>query len=456
MTSVTQDLIASSGDEVIFGLGATGLSCARFLHREGRRFTVIDTRSAPPELATLQREMPEVAVFAGDIPEAIVTRGGEWVVSPGIALEDPLVQRAVAAGAEVVGDIDIFMRAARAPVVGITGSNAKSTVTALLGEMAIEAGLNVGVGGNLGTPALDLLADERELYVLELSSFQLERAGDLGLTVATVLNISPDHLDRHGTLPRYHQAKHRIFRGCKKAVINRDDPLTLPLLAAAVPVISWRLREPELGGFGLRVVDGVETLCFGFEALMPVTELGIQGRHNVANALAAFALGRAAGLPLDPMVAAAQRFQGLPHRCQLVAEVAGVAFVNDSKGTNVGATVAALEGLSSNGNVVLIAGGVGKGQDFRQLRNALQAHCKALVLIGEAAAEIEAAVGDAVTVVHATDMTNAVARARALAATGDVVLLSPACASFDMFSGYPARGAAFIAAVESQTQGVGA
>lgn len=456
MTSVTQDLIASSGDEVIFGLGATGLSCARFLHREGRRFTVLDTRSAPPELATLQREMPEVAVFAGDIPEAIVTRGGEWVVSPGIALEDPLVQRAVAAGAEVVGDIDIFMRAARAPVVGITGSNAKSTVTALLGEMAIEAGLNVGVGGNLGTPALDLLADERELYVLELSSFQLERAGDLGLAVATVLNISPDHLDRHGTLPRYHQAKHRIFRGCKKAVINRDDPLTLPLLAAAVPVISWRLREPELGGFGLRVVDGVETLCLGFEALMPVTALGIQGRHNVANALAAFALGRAAGLPLDPMVAAAQRFQGLPHRCQLVAEVAGVAFVNDSKGTNVGATVAALEGLSSNGNVVLIAGGVGKGQDFRQLRNALQAHCKALVLIGEAAAEIEAAVGDVVTVVHATDITNAVASARALAATGDVVLLSPACASFDMFSGYPARGAAFIAAVESQTQGVGA
>jgi UDP-N-acetylmuramoylalanine--D-glutamate ligase len=365
------------------------------------------------------------------------------------------VQRAVAAGAEVVGDIDLFMRAARAPVVGITGSNAKSTVTALLGEMAIEAGLNVGVGGNLGTPALDLLADERELYVLELSSFQLERAGDLGLAVATVLNISPDHLDRHGTLPRYHQAKHRIFRGCKKAVINRDDPLTLPLLAAAVPVISWRLREPELGGFGLRVVDGVETLCFGFEALMPVTALGIQGRHNVANALAAFALGRAAGLPLDPMVAAVQRFQGLPHRCQLVAEVAGVAFVNDSKGTNVGATVAALEGLSSNGNVVLIAGGVGKGQDFRQLRNALQAHCKALVLIGEAAAEIEAAVGDVVTVVHATDMTDAVARARALAATGDVVLLSPACASFDMFSGYPARGAAFIAAVESQTQGVG-
>lgn len=453
---MTQDLIASSGDEVIFGLGATGLSCARFLHREGRRFTVIDTRSAPPELAALQREMPEVAVFAGDIPDAIVTRGGEWVVSPGIALEDPLVERAVAAGAEVIGDIDLFMRAARAPVVGITGSNAKSTVTALLGEMALEAGLNVGVGGNLGTPALDLLAEERELYVLELSSFQLERAGDLGLAVATVLNVSADHLDRHGTLPRYHQAKHRIFRGCHKAVINRDDPLTLPLLAADVPVISWRLREPELGGFGLRLLDGVETLCFGFEALLPVTALGIKGRHNVANALAAFALGRAAGLPLDPMVAAAQRFPGLPHRCQLVAEAGGIRFVNDSKGTNVGATVAALEGLASKGNVVLIAGGVGKGQDFRQLRNALQAHCKALVLIGEAAAEIETAVDDVVSLQHATDMSDAVARATGLAGTGDVVLLSPACASFDMFSGYPARGEAFVAAVQSRIREGGA
>jgi len=449
MATVTQDLIASSGDEVIFGLGATGLSCARFLHRQGRRFTVIDTREVPPELATMQREMPEVPVFAGTIPDAIITRGGEWVVSPGIALEDPLVVRALEAGAEVVGDIDLFMRAARAPVVGITGSNAKSTVTALLGEMARQAGLDVGVGGNFGTPALDLLAEDRELYILELSSFQLERAGDLGLVVAAVLNISADHLDRHGTLPRYHQAKHRIFRGCHKAVVNRDDPLTLPLLAADVPVISWRLREPELGGFGLRELAGIETLCFGFEPLLPVAELGIKGRHNVANALAAFALGHGAGLSLDAMVTAAKRFPGLPHRCQQVAEANGIRFVNDSKGTNVGATIAALQGLASDRNVVLIAGGVGKGQDFRQLRSALQVHCKALVLIGEAAALIEDSVDDVVSLQHAAAMDDAVALAAGLAVAGDVVLLSPACASFDMFSGYPARGDAFVAAVES-------
>ncbi len=446
---MTQDLIASSGNVVVVGLGATGLSCVRHLQRQGQRCCVIDTRDEPPGLAVLRRELPEVPVFAGEIPDAVRDGGGEWVVSPGIALDDPLLERARAAGADIVGDIDLFMREARAPVVGITGSNAKSTVTALLGEMAVEAGLNVGVGGNLGTPALDLLAPECELYVLELSSFQLERAGQLGLAVATVLNISADHLDRHGTLPRYHQAKHRIFRGCRKAVANPDDPLTLPLLAADVPMISWRLREPELGGFGLRDVGATETLCFGFEPLLPVAELGISGRHNVANVLAAFALGYAAGLSLDAMIATARRFAGLPHRCQPVAEIAGVRFINDSKGTNIGATAAALEGLARGRNVVLLAGGVGKGADFRQLRPAVEAHCKALVLLGEAAAELQRCLQDVAPVQLAADMAEAVRLAAAQASAGDVVLLSPACASFDQFSGYPARGDAFVAAVRT-------
>ncbi|PLW83384.1 UDP-N-acetylmuramoyl-L-alanine--D-glutamate ligase [Kineobactrum sediminis] len=445
-----QGLIASSGGGVIFGLGVTGLSVARHWYRQGLRFTVIDTRAAPPELATLNREMPEVPVFAGDIPESVITAGGEWIVSPGIALDAPLVQRAIAAGAVIMGDIDLFMREAQVPVVGITGSNAKSTVTALLGAMAGEAGLNVGIGGNLGTPALDLLAAERELYVLELSSFQLERAGDLGLAVATVLNVSADHLDRHGSLQHYHQAKHRIFRGCLKAVVNRDDPLTLPLVAASVPVISWRLREPELGAFGLRNVDGTETLCFGFEPLLAATDLGMAGRHNVANALAAFALGHAAGLPMAAMVTAARTFRGLPHRCQVVTERNGVRFVNDSKGTNPGATVAALNGLAAGEHtVILIAGGVAKGADFGSLRPAVQAHCKALVLLGEASAELEQSLGDIVTCYRAGDMADAVAQAEAVARRGEVVLLSPACASFDMFEGYAARGDAFVRAVQS-------
>ena len=450
---MTQGLIASSGDEVVFGLGATGLSCARFLHRNGRRFVVIDTRDNPPELAVLQREMPEVPVFAGAIPDAVVEQGGAWVVSPGIALDHPVVTRALAAGAQVSGDIDLFMRAASAPVVGITGSNAKSTVTALLGVMAAEAGLNVGVGGNLGVPALDLLAAERELYVLELSSFQLERAGSLGLAVATVLNVSADHLDRHGSLQHYHQAKHRIFRGCAHAVVNRDDPLTLPLVGAETAVSSWRMKEPELHGFGLRVMDGQEMLCLGFDALLAVNELGMPGRHNVANVLAALALGHAAGLPMPAMLSAARSFGGLPHRCQLVAERAGVHFVNDSKGTNVGATAAALRGFGEGAQVVLIAGGVGKGQDFRPLRQALQSTAKALILIGEAADEIARAVGDLLPVQRAQDMADAVRLASDCAASGDVVLLSPACASFDMFSGYPARGDAFAAAAKGLNRG---
>ena len=445
---MAQDVIASSVNRVVVGLGVTGLSCARYLYSRGLPFTVVDTRAEPPGLAQLRREMPEVTIFAGDYPPEIIETAAELVVSPGIAMSDPIVLNARAAKVDIVGDIDLFVREARAPVVGITGSNAKSTVTELLGQMARNAGLNVGVGGNLGTPALDLLAAERELYVLELSSFQLERAGRLDLAVATVLNISADHLDRHGNMPAYHQAKHRIFRGCRKAVVNRDDPLTIPLVAPDVEVVSWRLREPELGGLGLRQVDGVEQLCLGFDALLPTTEVGLAGRHNVANALAALAIGHSIDLPLAAMVAALRTFAGLPHRCQLVAEIGGVRFVNDSKGTNIGATEAALNGLGGERDIVLIAGGQGKSADFSQLRAAVARHCRALVLIGEDAGQLQLALGDSVPVVLESSMDRAVAVAAEQARPGDCVLLSPACASFDMFSGYVQRGEAFCRAVD--------
>jgi UDP-N-acetylmuramoylalanine--D-glutamate ligase len=444
---VVQDVIASSANRVVVGLGVTGLSCARHLHARGIPFTVVDTRAEPPGLAELRREMPGVTVFAGDYPPEIIDSAAELIVSPGIAMDDPIVVRAHAADIAVVGDIDLFVREARAPVVGITGSNAKSTVTELLGQMARDAGLNVGVGGNLGTPALELLADDRELYVLELSSFQLERAGRLDLAVATVLNVSADHLDRHGTMPGYHQAKHRIFRGCRKAVVNRDDPLTVPLVASDVEIVSWRMGEPELGGFGLRQVEGVETLCYQFDALLPAAQMKLAGRHNVANALSALALGYAAGLGLETMVATLREFAGLPHRCQQVAEIDGVRFVNDSKGTNVGATEAALNGLGGPRDIILIAGGQAKGADFSQLRTAVAAHCKLLVLIGEDAELLQQALADAVPVVFESSLDSAVVAAAAQATPGDCVLLSPACASFDMFSGYVERGEVFCRAV---------
>jgi UDP-N-acetylmuramoylalanine--D-glutamate ligase len=442
------EIVASSDNRVVVGLGATGLSCARHLYQRGLSFTVVDTRAQPPGLAALRREMPDVVVFAGDYPAQLVASASELIVSPGIAMNAPIVTQALDAGVAVLGDIDLFMREAVAPVVGITGSNAKSTVTELLGQMARHAQLNVGVGGNLGTPALDLLAPERDLYVLELSSFQLERAGRLDLAVAAVLNISADHLDRHGSMQGYRGAKHRIFRGCKKAVVNRDDANTIPLVRPEVEVVSWSMAEPEAQGFGLRQQAGVEYLCHGAEPLLPVAELRLAGRHNLANALAALALGHGAGLPMAAMKAALQNFKGLPHRCELVAEIAGVRYVNDSKGTNIGAAEAALRGLGGERDILLIAGGQGKGADFSQLQPAVAQHCKLLILIGEDAPLLQQALSSSAPVIMVSSLEEAINVAAAQAQTGDVVLLSPACASFDMFSGYMQRGEAFCALVK--------
>lgn len=432
---------------IVAGLGSTGLSCARYLHARGIPFAVVDSRARPPGLEALRAEMPEVVFHGGESPAGILDGVSELVASPGIPMDAPIVGEALAAGVAVVGDIDLFMREADAPVVGITGSNAKSTVTELVGEMARTAGLAVGVGGNLGTPALDLLAPGIELYVLELSSFQLERAGDLGLAVATVLNVSADHLDRHGSLAEYRRAKHRVFAGCGHVVANRDDPQTQPVVSADTVLVTWGMAAPGPGEFGLRLEEGNEYLCHGDTVLMPVGELALAGRHNVANALAALALGFSAGLALPPMIQTLRVFRGLPHRCERVAEVDGVAYVNDSKGTNVGATEAALEGLGGDRDIVLIAGGQGKGADFSRLRAAVSRHCKVLVLLGEDAPLLREALAGAAPVVMAGSLEEAVGVARAHAAPGDTVLLSPACASFDMFSGYVERGETFCALV---------
>jgi UDP-N-acetylmuramoylalanine--D-glutamate ligase len=450
---VASQKIADSEYRVVVGLGTTGLSCARFLSQRGLPFAVVDTRFEPPGLDEFRREMPDVELYTGEYPQAVVTGAAELIVSPGVSMDAGIVEEAAAAGVDVVGDIDLFMREAKAPVVGITGSNAKSTVTELLGQMARDAHLNVGVGGNLGTPALALLAPERELYVLELSSFQLERAHRLGLSVATVLNVSADHLDRHGTLSRYRTAKHRIFGGCQRAVVNRDDALTVPVLDSDVDVVSWCMAEPEAEGFGLREQAGVEYLSRGQQLLMPVSELSLEGRHNVANALAATALGFCAGLPLDAMMTTLRTFKGLPHRCELVAEIDGVRYVNDSKGTNVGATEAALNGLGGANNVLLIAGGQGKGADFAQLQQAAERHCKLLILLGEDAPLLEQALHSSAPVLMVSSLAEAVAAAAAQAVRGDVVLLSPACASFDMFTGYVERGNTFAAHVRALAEG---
>lgn len=439
--------IASTEKRVLVGLGVTGQSVARWWQRQGIGFTAIDTRAElADDPAVFAHVNPQTTAF-GDIDSAMLDGCTDMIVSPGVALDHPLVTQARDQGSRIRGDIDLFMEAAKAPVIGITGSNGKSTVTAMLGEMLEACGLNVAVGGNLGLPALDLLADDLDFYVLELSSFQLERAQTLGLRLATVLNISADHLDRYANLNDYHRAKHMIFRQVRQVVANRDDPLTIPLVPDTVTTVWWRLGEPDLGEFGLREVDGETWICRGFTPLMSSNTLQLSGRHNIGNVLAALALGSALGLPAEGLLEGARRYQGLPHRCQVVGQVGGVRFINDSKGTNIGATIAALEGFASEGAIWLILGGQGKGQDFSLLKDPVAKHCAGVILLGEAAAEIAQHLGQVVATESVGTLEEAVSRAAAKACVGDTVLLSPACASLDMFSGYAERGQQFHNAV---------
>lgn len=435
---------------LIVGLGKTGLSCARFLAAHGVPLAVTDSRVQPPGLVELQQNLPDIAVFVGGFDPAAFAAAQQLIVSPGVSLREPLVMEAMLRGTPVLGDIELFARHAKAPVVAITGSNGKSTVTTLVAEMARNAGRSVRAGGNLGTPALDLLeATEPDLYVLELSSFQLETTASLNAAAAVVLNISIDHMDRYQNMDEYIAAKERVYHGTGIMVLNADDAAVMAMAQSDRSVVSFGLSEPGnesiANHFGVIDSAGQAWLAHGTQPLMAVTDVRIKGLHNIANALAALALGNAVGLPMDAMLGTLRDFPGLPHRSQWVAELDGVAWYNDSKGTNVGATLTALQGMP--GKVVLIAGGVGKDADFTPLRQAALEKARAVVLIGRDAPLIEAALNGVVAVAHATTMQDAVIQARYLAQSGDVVLLSPACASFDMFSGYEERGQVFTDAV---------
>ncbi|MDI6748830.1 MAG: UDP-N-acetylmuramoyl-L-alanine--D-glutamate ligase [Rhodocyclaceae bacterium] len=443
---------------LILGLGESGLAAARWCDRQGARLRIADTRTNPPGLDALQCRLASAEFRAGEFDKTLLDGIDLVVLSPGLSPGMLVVIHARARGIPVVGEIELFAQALRAlaqhvPVIAITGTNGKTTTTALTGHLLAASGRTVGVAGNISPAALDALMDFQdqgalpEAWVLELSSFQLETTETLDATAATVLNVSDDHFDRYIDLEDYASAKARIFRGTGTQVLNRDDPRVKRMAIPGRKLITFGLDAPaDANDFGLRENRNEPWLVQGDRFLLPVGALPLAGLHNAANVLAALALCTAIGLEPVKLLPALRTFRGLPHRVEKVTTIGGVTFYDDSKGTNVGATVAALRGLGTKSVVIL--GGDGKGQDFSQLVPAVAQHARAVVLIGRDAPLIEQAIaGCGVPLRNATDMADAVRTAARLAQTGDAVLLSPACASFDMFKNYAHRAEVFRAAV---------
>ena len=444
---------------LVLGLGETGLSMAKWLTRQGANVHIADSRVAPPAMDAIKEALPKVTVRTGAFEREDFLGIDLVAISPGVPLAEPLVQQAVARGVPVVGDVELFalalkqINAPRPKVLAITGSNGKTTVTAMVGAMVKRAGWDVAVAGNISPAVLDALMQRQDsgklpqAWVLELSSFQLETTQSLNPDAAAVLNLSEDHFDRYPGMQDYAAAKARIFMGGGAQILNGDDVLVRAMALSGRKQITFSLDAPVTEtDFGLQS-DGNDTwLVQGKYRLMKTSELAVSGLHNAANALAALALCRVAGLPLEPLLQALREFKGLPHRMEKVAELNGIAFYDDSKGTNVGATVAALNGMAQT--VVLIAGGDGKGQDFSPLQQPVAQHARAVVLIGRDAEKIAAALNGCDVPLHrAKTMEEAVQKSFSLVQTGDVVLMSPACASFDMFKNYAHRAEVFVAAI---------
>ena len=437
-------------DMVIAGMGQTGLSCARFLADRGISFAMTDSRESPPMLDTIRHEFAGIVTCPGGLDEELLLHAGTILLSPGISPDEPALKAARQAGVEMFGDVELFCRHAHAPLVAITGSNGKSTVTTLVAEMARAAGRKTAVGGNVGTPALDLLQQQgTEIFVLELSSFQLETLVSLNAIAAVVLNISEDHMDRYDNLQSYARAKERIYQGNGIMVLNRDDPLVMAMRQPHRNAVTFGLDEPVAADYGV-VTDGDRHwLVCGDDRIIAADELLISGAHNLANALAAIALADVLQLPRENICNVLRTFPGLPHRCQWVADINGVRWINDSKGTNVGATCAAVKGLANNRNIVLLAGGDGKGADFSALARIAQEHLRTAILIGRDAPRIRQVLDAHVPVIDAIGLPEAVQAAAEVAHAGDIVLLSPACASLDMFADYCERGNVFSRAVHA-------
>lgn len=443
---------------LVLGLGETGLSMVRWLSRQGAHLRVADSRIAPPDLGQVAGFVAAEQIFCGAFNDAIFDNIDLIAISPGVPVSEPHVAAAIARGIPVAGDIEFFAQYLNAQpatinprVLAITGSNGKTTVTSLVAHMCKACGYDAVAAGNISPAVLDVVmqreANQPAVWVLELSSFQLETTRSLKSDVATVLNVSEDHLDRYNGMDDYAAAKQHILTGCRVQVLNRDDVRCMAMQNERCELASFGLTMPSAEHeYGIARDNDEIWLMQGGERLLNASELQLAGLHNVANALAALALCRAIDLPLPALLDALSSFKGLPHRVEKIAQIHGVSFYDDSKGTNVGATVAALQGLGCK--TVLIAGGVGKDQDFSPLKPAAAEHARAVVLIGRDAGRIAAALhGCEVPLLHAADMGDAVRKAAKLALQGDAVMLSPACASFDMYRNYAHRAEAFISEV---------
>lgn len=446
---------------LIFGLGKTGLSAARFLHQAGRSITCFDTRQTPPYLTTLVAEQPNTGVQCERWQELVLTDYDAMLVSPGIALEHPLIQAAKIANLPMCGDIELFAQYCQQSLIAISGSNGKSTVTALVGELANNAGIDAVVGGNFGKPALECLMEaDAQCFVLELSSFQLALTESLTPSVACLTNVEPDHLDWHGSFEAYKAAKQKIWQGAKRAVFNRDDShtsLPMPLRQRGISVGSSPIEKehPSQVCYWLQATETATFLVREGERLLNVTELSLMGTHNQLNLMMALAIGEAMGWPMNTMLETAKSFRGLRHRCERVALSEGVAWVNDSKATNVASVKAALSGLGQNKapSIIWIAGGQAKGEDFSRLRDFAARYVKKALLIGESSTELKAALNGAVAIEEVQTLEAAVQYASLIAKTGDLVLLSPACASFDQFRHFEERGDIFKTLVLEKLKG---
>ena len=437
-------------DAVIVGLGKTGLSCFRYLSNQGLNVAITDSREEPPELLELKAEFESASVYLGQINEQVLLASDQIILSPGVSLDNKSIKLSIENNIPVFGDIELFCQKAQAPIIAVSGSNGKSTVTTIVAEMTRLAGLKTYVGGNIGIPALDLLSDSTpDLYVLELSSFQLETTYSLNAHASVVLNVSPDHMDRYSSLKDYVNTKKRIYSGQGLMVLNKDEEYIHSIIDSKRDTIYFSLGAPEGENFGLINHNNEVWLSQGNEKIINKNQLKIKGEHNISNALAAMALAGAVNVPTNIMADVLKNFTGLEHRCQLVREIDNVSWYNDSKATNVGACIASITGLCELGNIILIAGGDSKGADLSGLNPIVKKYIKRVFLFGIDANKLADVMGSDVDKEFVNNMNEAVKGASKIADPDDIVLLAPACSSLDMYKNYQQRGDAFISAIDA-------